>query len=137
MEGKKELCGCGGPKPKDHRLLSRHVKTKKHQAWVDEKKVFTPKTKTQRQIEQRNRTKSIFFTCVCGDVLNIRSKLAHDKTLRHTNFIENRNTGSTRCACGGFYKPNNKDNHLRTRKHIKHVINTVLNAEDTGDNFQN
>lgn len=117
MEGVKELCPCGGPKPKDHRLLSKHIKTRKHLAWVNEKKVFVPKTKAQRQTEQRNRTKSISFTCICGDVLNIRSKLAHCKTLKHTNFVENVPINSTRCECGGYYTKNNIKNHLATKRH--------------------
>lgn len=117
MDGKKQLCVCGGAKPKNNTLLAKHLMTKKHRLWVSDNKVFTPKSKQQRQRENRQKTKSISFTCICGDVLNIRSKLAHCKTLKHTNFVENVPINSTRCECGGYYTKNNIKNHLATKRH--------------------
>ena len=130
MDVKKQLCDCGGAKPKNNTLLAKHITTKKHRLWISDNKVFTPKSKQQRQRENRQKTKDIFYNCSCGDVLNIRSKDAHEKTIRHITMVSGVARNSIRCECAGFYTINNKDKHFKTRKHIYFIINKALNAED-------
>jgi hypothetical protein len=94
------------------------------------KKNPTPMTvERRREKEARWRSKhSQQATCECGGVFNVLETREHQKTLRHTAFIETGEVYIPRaeritCVCGGFHSghDSSRNIHEATAKHQKYI----------------
>jgi hypothetical protein len=50
-----------------------------------------------------------------------------DKEYNNKYYINNKNTllNKIKCSCGGSYNSLSKSNHLKTKKHNKHILGNI------------
>jgi prophage antirepressor-like protein len=98
----KILCECGTTYSRSAK--SSHIKSIKHQKFVDSTKEF-PNQK-----------------CECGSVYtNIDH---HIKTIKHKNFVNNKielKEPKENCECGGLYIKSKKSSHIKCNKHQNYL----------------
>ena len=75
------------------------------------------------------------IVCVCGSEITIKSKIRHEKTKKHINFINKENVLKQQkeinyqihnkyiCVCGSEIQEREKNRHEKTKKHINFINN--------------
>jgi hypothetical protein len=121
-------CECGAIVNKTS--LTRHIKESKiHKEFMENKNnpKFVEDLKKKEEIYKLN--PDDFYECECGSKLQRKEYSRHQKSIKHTNFINNivieKTNNEIECECGSTFRKYELNRHNESKKHLD-FINKVV-----------
>ena len=111
---------------KNHTCVNMHIAGRTLKEWYQDNKEQI--LEQNKQYNEKNKEKirereSKPYECECGLTIRQDTKSRHFKTLKHLDFLNNKEqkNQSYKCECGSNYTIQHKSRHFKTTKHLSFV----------------